>query len=164
MSPSSPRRRLPACGAALTALAAGVALCGCGASGAPSAGGARSSGVPTYVTEPFTHEQRLVEQGARLVVADGCAACHLIASARGVAPSFSSFAGHRVTLAGGRHVVVDERFVREGLLHPRGNELEGYDPAPMLAALGRLRLDGQPEQVAALAAFVEQVGPEPAPE
>ncbi len=149
---------------ALLAGAIVPALCGCGASGATSAGGSRSSSVPAYVTEPFTHEQQRVEQGARLVVADGCAACHLSASARGVAPSFSSFAGHRATLAGGRRAVVDERFVREGLLHPRGHEIRGYDPAPMLAALGRLRLDDRPQQVAALAAFIEQVGPEPAPE
>ena len=31
----------------------------------------------------------------------------------------------------------------------------------MLAALARLHLDGQPQQVAALAAFIEQIGPEP---
>lgn len=120
--------------------------------------------MPGYVTEPFTHEQQLIEQGARLIVADGCAACHLGASARRIAPSFSSFAGHRVTLAGGRRVLVDEPFVRAGLLHPREHEIAGYDPAPMLAALARLRLGSQPAQVAALAAFIEQVGPEPAPE
>lgn len=120
--------------------------------------------MPGYVTEPFTHEQQLIEQGARLIVADGCAACHLGASARRIAPSFSSFAGHRVTLAGGRRVLVDEPFLRAGLVHPRAHEIAGYDPAPMLAALARLRLGSQPAQVAALAAFIEQVGPEPAPE
>jgi cytochrome c oxidase subunit II len=117
--------------------------------------------VPSYVTEPFTHEQQLVEQGARLVIADGCSACHLAATRKGFAPSFASFAGHRVTLSDGRSVVVDEHFLRGGLLHPGGSEIEGYDPAPMLAAVKRLRLGGQPEQVAALAAFIEQIGPEP---
>jgi hypothetical protein len=144
--------------------ALGLALCGCGSgSGTRTAGtpAARSTAVPAYVTEPFTHEQQLVEQGARLVVTDGCAACHLIASAHGVAPSFSSFAGHRVTLAGGRSVLVDERFVREGLLRPRANEIAGYDPAPMLAAVARVHFAEHPQQVAALAAFIEQVGPEP---
>ncbi len=147
----------------LLAAALALALCACGSgSGASGAGDAgRSTTVPAYVTEPFTHEQRLVEQGARLVVADGCSACHLIASARGVAPSFSSFAGHRVTLVGGRSVLVDELFVREGLLQPREHEIAGYDPAPMLAAVARVRLAEHPQQVAALAAFIEQVGPEP---
>ncbi len=164
MRPSPLHRRLHARAGTLTALAAGVALAGCGAAATPSVSGSRSSSVPSYVTEPFTHEQQLVQQGARLVVADGCAACHLSASDRSVAPSFSSFAGHRATLADGRRVLVGERFVREGLLRPRSHEIGGYDPAPMLAALARLHLAGQPQQVAALAAFIEQVGPEPAPE
>jgi hypothetical protein len=138
-----------------------LGLCGCGAGTAPSTSDARSPTVPAYVTEPFTHEQQLIEQGARLVVADGCAACHLIASTHALAPSFSSFAGHHVRLTEGRSALVDEHFVREGLLHPRENEIAGYDPQPMLAALDRLHLGEQPQQVAALAAFIEQVGPEP---
>jgi hypothetical protein len=117
--------------------------------------------VPSYVTEPFTHQQQLIEQGARLVVADGCSACHLNLSKPGIAPSFSSFAGHRVKLSDGRTVLVDERFVREGLVNPQPASLKGYDPAPMLAALTRLHLSSQPRQVAALAAFIEQIGPEP---
>ena len=148
---------------ALTALAAATAaaLGACGASSAPPAGGAHSASAPAYVSEPFTHEQQLIEQGARLIVADGCSACHLAAGARGAAPSFSSFAGHRVTLADGRTALVDERFLREALLDARADELAGYDAAPMLAALTRLRLASRPRQVAALAAFIEQVGPEP---
>ncbi len=143
-------------------LAGALALCGCGSgTGAPGVPAARSTAVPAYVTEPFTPEQHLIEQGAPLVVSDGCAACHLIASAHRVAPSFSSFAGHRVRLTSGRTVLVDERFVREGLLHPREHEIAGYDPAPMLAAVARLDFAEHPRQVAALAAFIEQVGPEP---
>jgi cytochrome c553 len=139
-------------------------LCGCGSSAAPSTAGAgHTTSVPAYVTEPFTHEQQLVEQGARLVVADGCAACHLDAHARTSAPSFSSFAGHHVTLTDGRSVLVDEHFLEAGMLDPRANELKGYDPAPMLAALARVGLSSRPRQVAALAAFIEQVGPEPEP-
>lgn len=157
--PFAARRRRPAGTLALAGLLA-LALSACGSGTQP--GGARSTAsVPRYVTEPFTPEQRLIEQGAPLIVSDGCASCHLAASARAIAPSFSSFAGHRVTLADGRTVLVDERFVREGLLHPGANELKGYDPAPMLAAVKRAGLEDRPGQVAALAAFIEQVGPEP---
>jgi cytochrome c oxidase subunit 2 len=116
--------------------------------------------VPRYVSEPFTHEQQLIEQGARLVIADGCSACHLNASKRSIAPSFASFAGHRVTLRDGRSVLVDEQFLREALLDPSRTLIRGYDPAPMLAALARLHLSSEPQQVAALAAFIEQIGPE----
>lgn len=137
-----------------------AALSGCGTDTASS----RSASAPAYVSEPFTHQQQLVEQGARLVVADGCSACHLIDSKRSIAPSFSSLAGHRVTLASGRTVLVDERFLREALLHPRRTQIKGYEPGPMLAALRRLHLASHPDQVTALAAFIEQIGPEPEPE
>jgi len=153
--PGQPAGRLALAGVLALALSA------CGSSAAPGGAHATATSVPNYVTEPFTHEQRLIAQGAPLIVNDGCASCHLAAGARALAPSFSSFAGHRVTLADGRSVLVDERFIREGLLHPRANELKGYDPAPMLAAVKRAGLEARPRQVAALAAFIEQVGPEP---
>jgi cytochrome c551/c552 len=138
-----------------------LTLAGCGASTGTSGQSATSSSVPAYVTEPFSHEQKLIEQGARLIVADGCSACHLMTGKSSLGPSFSSFAGHVVRLADGRRTLVNEAFLREGLLHPRAALLEGYDPAPMLAALARVHLDDRPHQVAALAAFIEQVGPEP---
>jgi hypothetical protein len=146
---------------ALLVVVLALLLAGCGASATTTSEGRSHASVPSYVTEPFTPEQQLIEKGARLVVADGCTACHLTLSKPGLAPSFSSFAGHRVALRSGHTVLVDEHFLREGLLHPRDFLLEGYDPGPMLAALARLHLNRQPQQVAALAAFIEQVGPEP---
>jgi hypothetical protein len=137
-----------------------LGLSGCGAGGTPTTASSTRTNVPAYVTEPFTPEQKLVAQGARLVVGDGCSACHLHAAQPGIAPDFLSFAGHRVKLSDGRSVLVDERFVREGLLHPTANEIKGYDPAPMLRAVARLRLGEHPTQVAELAAFIEQIGPE----
>jgi hypothetical protein len=137
------------------------ALCSCGGAGGASSAHERTASVPAYVVEPFSHEQQLVEQGARLVVADGCAACHLSARGKAIAPSFASFAGHRVELADGRSAVVEERFLREGLDDPRRLVIRGYAVAPMLAAVRRLQLASHPQQVAALAAFIEQVGPEP---
>ena len=133
---------------------------GCGASTTSST---PSSTAPAFASEPYTPQQQRVAQGAHLIVADGCSVCHLIASGRHVGPSFDSFAGHDVTLADGRHVLVDERFLRDSLLHPNAQPLRGYDPAPMIAAVERLHLSSHPEQVAALVAFIEQIGPESAP-
>ena len=143
------------------ALACAPMLAGCGTGGSAGSAASSSSTAPSYVTEPFTHQQQLVEQGARLAVADGCTACHLDAAGRGIAPSFASFAGHRAALADGRRVLVDEHFIRLGLLHPESAEIKGYDPAPMLKAIRRLHLAENPGQVAALTAFIEQIGPEP---
>jgi hypothetical protein len=138
-----------------------LALCSCGGAGTASSEHRHTASVPAYVVEPFSHEQHLVEQGARLVVADGCAACHLSAPGKAIAPSFASFAGHRVTLADGRTAVVEERFLRKGLANPHRLIISGYAAAPMLAAVRRLNLASHPQQIAALAAFIEQVGPEP---
>jgi hypothetical protein len=40
------------------------------------------------------------------------------------------------------------------------NAVRGYAPAPMIAAVERLKLAAHREDVAALAAFIEQIGPE----
>jgi hypothetical protein len=136
-------------------------LPGCGASGKTSSQGSPVATEPAYVSEPFTHQQQLVEQGARLIVSDGCSACHLEAAGRRLAPSFASFAGHRVTLTDGNHVLVDEHFLREALRHPGRTQIKGYDPALMRRAIAHLNLASHPRQVAALAAFIEQIGPEP---
>jgi hypothetical protein len=143
---------------------AGLGLLACLLGGCSSGSTANSStlpSTPSYVTEPPTHQQLLVNKGAQLVVSDGCAACHLNASAQRAAPSFYSLAGNQVTLIDGRHVLIDERFLREAMLDPRATLIRGYDPRAMLAALRRLHLDEHPVQVTALAAFIEQIGPEP---
>lgn len=151
------RRRFAIATFAVTSL---LALAGCGTETRKSQS-ASSTSLPAYVTESFTHEQELIQQGGGLVVTDGCSACHLETRGRKIAPSFAGFAGHRVTLADGRRVLVDERLIREGLLHPKKVQIKGYDPAQMLAAVKRLDLAHHPQQVAALAAFIEQIGPEP---
>lgn len=148
---------------ASAAVLAGVSLLllsGCGRGGASSTASLRSS-TPSYAAEPFTHQEQLVEQGARLVVADGCSACHLAPTSSRTGPSFDSFAGHYVTLADGRRVLVDERFLKEALRDAKTSPIKGYDPAPMLAAIRRLHLSSHPDQITALSAFIEQIGPEP---
>jgi cytochrome c551/c552 len=150
---------------ATLALMAGITLLllsGCGAS-KTSSQTSSTPPEPHYTPEPLTHEQKLVEQGARLVISDGCSACHLPKSGQSIGPSFYSFAGQEATLEDGRGVLVDERFLREGILHPARSSIRGYDPAPMLAAMRRLHLISQPQQVSELIAFIEQVGPETAP-
>ena len=94
------------------------------------------------------------------MVIDGCSACHLMSRQRRSAPSFASFAGHRVALTNGRHALVDEHFLITALSHPGKYAIRGYDPRPMIHTIKRLALSNKPQQVAALAAFIEQIGPE----
>jgi hypothetical protein len=136
-----------------------IALSGCGMGTAPRTQASPTSAESQYVPEPLTPQQLRVEEGAHLIVADGCAACHLARATRDAGPSFANFAGHRVTLTDGLRVLVDERFLREALFHPGRYEIKGYGPGPMLIALRHLHLDSR--QVAALTAFIEQIGPEP---
>jgi hypothetical protein len=138
-----------------------IPLSGCGSAAAPGTQASSTSAQPESPSEPLTPQQQRVQQGARLIVSLGCAACHLMGANHDIGPSFIDFAGHDVTLADGRRVLVDERFLREALLHPRRNALRRYDPTPMLAAVARLHLGRRPAQVAALVAFIEQIGPEP---
>jgi len=138
-----------------------IPLSGCGSATAPRTRASPTSAQPEYLSEPLTPQQQRVEQGARLIVSFGCAACHLANRDHDVGPSFANLAGHDVTLAGGRRVLVDEHFLAEALLDPRRNALSGYDPAPMLTAVAHLHLGRRPAQVAALVAFIEQIGPEP---
>jgi mono/diheme cytochrome c family protein len=139
-------------------LALAVALAGCGSS-TPKRGSSTES-APAFATAPYTPQQELVAAGAKLVVTDGCAACHLNGSDPKLAPSFTSLAGHQVKLKDGGTAVVDERFLRKALLDPSSEELAGYPAAPMIAALRRLRFAQRPAAVSALVAFIEQVGPE----
>jgi cytochrome c oxidase subunit 2 len=139
---------------ALALLAAGCGSSRQGTSSVPA------SSPPSYASEPFTHEQVLVEKGARLVVADGCSACHLSGGAGRAAPSFMSLAGHRVKLADGRRVLIDEALIRDALRRPGAFAMAGYDATPMIRAVQRADLSAHPDQIAELAAFIEQVGPE----
>ena len=59
-------------------------------------------------------------------------------------------------------MLVDERFLREALHDPERDRLKGYAPELMRKATMRLRL-ASPQEIAALAAFIEQIGPEPPP-
>ena len=142
----------------LAALAA--ALAGCASSAKAPPVQSASPPEPQYAVGELTRNEQLVNEGAKLALADGCAACHLQGAKRSPGPNFDSFAGHEVTLAGGRRTLVDERFLRQALLHPKENTIAGYEPAPMIRALAPLDLAGHPHEVEALTAFMEQIGPE----
>ncbi len=155
---SPPPARPAACALALLLVGCLVAACGSGAR--PGSAGRGTQSVPAYVSAPFSAQQQRIAAGARLIVSDGCSVCHLQGAGTRAAPSFESLAGHRVTLADGRSVLVDEALLRASLLDPAAYALKGYAAGAMLRALAHLGLARHPQQVADLAAFIEEIGPE----
>jgi len=139
-----------------------LAVAGCGRSASTGTTGVSEQETPGALTGPPTPTEQLVAKGARYAITDGCSICHLSGSRPHSGPSFYGFAGRYVRLTDGRRVLVDERFVTDALEHPGRYSLRGYPPRLMWTVLARLHVDLQhsPGQIAALAAFIEQVGPE----
>jgi cytochrome c oxidase subunit 2 len=144
----------------MIACAALGALSGCGGAGAQTTATANGSGEAASAAAHFTHQQELIEQGGRLFVSDGCTGCHSLDRSSRFGPSFGHLAGSRVMLTDGRRVLVDERFLQAALTDPAVNAVAGYAPAPMIASVKRVKLSEHPDDVLALAAFIEQIGPE----
>ena len=107
---------------------------------AGSSSGTSAGGKPPPVGSPLSHHEKLIAAGGSLAVADGCSTCHLEATSRRLGPSFTSFAGHRVRLANGRTVLVNEAFVKRTLEHPDREPLAGYDPRLMSRTMKRLHV------------------------
>ncbi len=138
----------------LVSLGAGL-LGGCGGGAAAPRDGDTFSNI-------LSPGERVENDGGRLFITDGCAACHKITGAASAGPSLDSFVARTVRLRDGRKAKVDESFLREALLDPRQTAIAGYPPAPMLEALARHPVS--PSEAAALASFMENVGPEAQPE
>jgi len=148
--------------AALAGILVGLAAVGCGGSSTTATSSSATRETPGYLTGPPTPTEQLVAKGAALAVAYGCSACHLSAATPRSGPTFYGFAGRYVTLTSGRKVLVDRRFLTAALDDPGRYRIRGYPLDVMWTVLGHLHvhLEDHPRQVAALAAFIEQVGPE----
>jgi cytochrome c oxidase subunit 2 len=71
--------------------------------------------------------ESLAQAGAKLFVSQGCSTCH--AEQKGQrGPSLIGLFGKPVRLAGGRTVVADEAYIRESIVNPHGQLVEGYPP------------------------------------
>jgi len=147
---------------ALACVALALAGAGCGAAQGTTTGTtALAGGEPPPVTSSLSHHEELIAAGGNLAIADGCSTCHTEAQSSRLGPSFYSFAGHDVRLASGRTVLVNEAFVKRELENPEREPMSGYSPRLMWNTLRRLHVHLDRHSIEALAAFVEQIGPEP---
>ena len=108
-------------------------------------GGGAAGGAPTT---------SVVEAGAALFQAQGCASCHSEGpAARG--PRLQGLFGRPVHLAGGGTVTADETYLRESILDSRAKVVEGFKPI-MPTYRGLL----SEEQLLQLIAYVKSLGTE----
>lgn len=98
-------------------------------------------------------EDDLVAEGQSLFEDLGCRECH--AGPEAVGPSLEGLFGTEVTLQTGQTVTVDEGYVRESILNPGAQLVQGYeDVMPSFQD----RLDDQ--QLDALVAYIRSLGGE----
>ncbi|HEX6971050.1 MAG TPA: c-type cytochrome [Limnochordia bacterium] len=66
------------------------------------------------------------QRGQALYRSRGCVACHTLDGNPSVGPTWKGMWGREETLTDGRTVTVDEAYVREAILDPRSDVVEGY--------------------------------------
>ena len=70
-------------------------------------------------------------QGAELVKANGCTACHATDDKRLVGPGWGGLYDHKVKLTDGSTVEADDAYLTESILHPNAKIVAGYTPGVM---------------------------------
>lgn len=67
-------------------------------------------------------------RGQALVAANGCAACHSINGAAGLAPTWLNLSGSTVELEDGSTVTADDAFLTESIKDPKAKLVKGFQP------------------------------------
>lgn len=112
--------------------------------------------------EPAASQEDLVARGQELAASLGCVACHSTDGTPLVGPTWQGLYGSERRLAGGQIVVADEAYLRESILQPDAQVVEGFPPEVMSAAVaGVWDQLSQPETVDALVAYIESLGHPP---
>ena len=89
--------------------------------------------------------------GRNLFISQTCATCHMQGSAQ-LGPSLYNIVGTQVKLADGSGVLVDDAYLRNSILHPALQVVEGYAPV-MPAFEGKLDED----QISNLVAYIRSL-------
>ncbi len=96
----------------------------------------------------------LVAQGRALFVRLGCAGCHTPGGPIH-APDFHGLLGHRVPLASGRFVSVDDAWIRDCILHPTTDPPADYPPI-----MPSFKDEVDDGQILALTAYIRSLSPQ----
>lgn len=95
------------------------------------------------------------QAGEQLFSKVGCIACHKLDGTPGVGPSLAGVFGRPVKLTNGETVTADEAYLRQSILEPATQVVEGYQPV-MPPYQGQLTED----QVLQLIAYIKSLGAE----
>ena len=79
----------------------------------------------------------LAEQGADIVKAQGCIACHSSDGTKMIGPTWKGVFGLTEKLSDGTEITVDENYIRESLMEPNAKVVQGYPPV-MMTYKGRI--------------------------
>ena len=96
-----------------------------------------------------------VARGKRLFAADACGGCHSLTGAAGAGPTVKGLAGSQVELSDGRSVTADGAYVTKAITDPDAELVKGYQKGVMSASISSFGLAKNPQDVAALVAFIK---------
>ncbi len=92
------------------------------------------------------------EMGERLIVQQGCQACHSLDGSPGVGPTFTGLFESEVTFVDGTSAIADEEYLYESIVDPGARITEGYDNVmPPYAHLSESEIQSLVEFIKSLA-------------
>lgn len=95
-----------------------------------------------------------VARGQKLATDMGCISCHTLDGSVVVGPSWQGLAGHEVTLASGETVTADEEYLRNAIVNPNDQIVEGFQPNVMPSIYGEQFTE---EQINDLIAYIQSI-------
>jgi cytochrome c oxidase subunit II len=92
-----------------------------------------------------------LEKGQEIYAQQACKTCHSLDGSRLVGPSFLNLYGREAKFASGEAYKADENYIKESILYPNKNIVEGY-PAQVMPAFENILKD---EDISNLIAFIK---------
>ena len=115
---------------------------------------------PKAFDEPGDEEQaNAVElspaalKGKEIYASKTCNACHSLDGSKLVGPSFKGLYGRKEKLTDGKEITADDAYIKNSILKPNDQVVEGYAPAMPSFAEGPLKLSD--EDIANMIEFIK---------
>ena len=96
--------------------------------------------------------ESLADCGARIYTRQGCSACHSVDGSTIIGPTFQNLFGAERAFTDGTSAVADENYIRQSVMEPNSQIVEGFAPA-MPTYAGRI----DDEEITALIAYIRSL-------